>query len=306
MDDVLAWLLEGDVAIQYQTRRDLLDDDRLELQARIGEEGYAAELIAARGPDGHWGSGFYQPKWTSSHYTLLELRNLGLAPEHPVAREVVARILAEQAAEDGFLAPDPHGRASDACINGMAVHYSAWFAADPQLLDPVVDWLLGQQLPDGGFNCRTTRSRATTTHSSHHTTVSVLEGLTTYRASGFEHRRADVDAAIHGCVEYLLEHRLFRSHRTGKVIHPSFVQLHQPPRWHFDVLRGLEAVIAAGAGADPRLDDTLDLVEDRRRPDGRWTADRGWAGETHTRPRAGSPDMWVTLRALRVLRRCGR
>ncbi len=41
--EIIDWLLEGDVAIQYQTKRDLLDspgeEDR-ELQQRIASEGW--------------------------------------------------------------------------------------------------------------------------------------------------------------------------------------------------------------------------------------------------------------------------
>lgn len=62
--DIIDWLLEGDVSIQYQVHRDLLSDDRKDLQKRIAIEGWGARFLSHRRPDGHWGRKFYQPKWT--------------------------------------------------------------------------------------------------------------------------------------------------------------------------------------------------------------------------------------------------
>lgn len=300
----VAWLLDGDVAVEYQTRRDLLDDDRPDLQARIAQEGYGAQLLAARGPDGHWGRGFYQPKWTSSHYTLLELRELALPRDNPVATGTVTMILTTERGADGGINPSGTIAASDACINGMALGYSAWFGADPALLEGVVDLLLDLRMPDGGFNCRVNRSGAT--HSSLHTTVCVMEGVTTYLGLGNAYRAEELSEALGSSAEFLLRHRLFRSERTGEVIHPELVRLHHPTRWHFDVLRGLAALAAAGVARDPRMDEALEIVVDRRRPDGRWTAGRSYPGVTHIPAERGNrPSPWVTLNALRVLRRYG-
>jgi len=46
-------------------------------------------LLSARGAGGHWGRGFYQPEWISSHYVLLELKNMGLSRDTPEARETL-------------------------------------------------------------------------------------------------------------------------------------------------------------------------------------------------------------------------
>jgi hypothetical protein len=90
------WLLAGDVSVQFQTSRDLLNRDTPELQARISEEGDGAALLSARCENNHWGHGFYQPKWTCSHYTLLELKNLALSQNNSAARETVQLILTEE------------------------------------------------------------------------------------------------------------------------------------------------------------------------------------------------------------------
>lgn len=95
-EQLIEWLLAGDVAIQYQVQRDLLDQERPDLRRRIAHEGWGAHFLRLRRAEGHWGRGFYSPKWTSTHYTLLDLKHLGLSPRHPLIRESVAQILEQQ------------------------------------------------------------------------------------------------------------------------------------------------------------------------------------------------------------------
>ena len=81
-EEIIAWLLEGDPAIQFHTRRDLLHEDQAalaDLRNRIAKEGWAALFWNGNSLMGTGGRWFYQPKWTSSHYTLLDLRK----PLHP-------------------------------------------------------------------------------------------------------------------------------------------------------------------------------------------------------------------------------
>ena len=102
--------------------------------------------------------------------------------------------------------------------------------------------------------------------------------------------------------EFLLEHRLFRSHRTGEVINPVFTRFSFPPRWHYDVLRGLDYFQGVKAARDPRLEDAIELVRRGRSEDGRWTLQHTYAGKTYFEmERRGAPSRWNTLRALRVL-----
>lgn len=95
-------------------------------------------------------------------------------------------------------------------------------------------------LSDEPSSRRAAKTRGAT-HSSFHTTISVLEGLRPYEI----HRRRKVRAvraAQRGGREFLLEHRLFRSHRTGDIIKPIFLRLSFPPRWHYDILQALRVL----------------------------------------------------------------
>jgi hypothetical protein len=91
---IIKWLLQGDVSIQYQVYRDLLENDRKDLQFRIAHEGWGKQFLLKRNLNKQWGKQFYQPKWISSHYTLLDLRNLNLSPENGEVKETIEMILA--------------------------------------------------------------------------------------------------------------------------------------------------------------------------------------------------------------------
>ncbi|WP_141842146.1 hypothetical protein [Humibacillus xanthopallidus] len=300
--EVLDWLLAGDVAAAYLATRDLLGRDDADLQRRIATEGVGAALLAARGPNGHWGRGFYQPKWTSSHYTLLHLKEIGLSPTHPGARDTVRLILDTEKHRDGGVGPAASPTPSDACVNGMALGYASWFGAPEDRLRSIVDFLLTERVVDGGFNCRHNRPRTHVTHSSMHTTVCVMEGMTTYLRSNRRYRRTELEEAVASSAEFLLRHRMLRSERTGQVISPEFTRLHFPARWHYDVLRGMDCLAAGGTPRDHRMDEALALIRRRQRPDGRWSANRSYPGVTYVPgERPGEPSPWLTVIAERVL-----
>jgi len=297
--NLIDWLLAGDVAIQFQVHRDLLDTDRPDLQARIATEGWGAQLLALRRPNGDWGREYYFPKWTNTHYTLCELRRLELPHNQPEVQESLRLALERHPAAGGGIAPWGSDD-SDTCVDGMFLHIAAWFRVPEDRLHSMVDSVLDDRMPDGGFNCRKRRSGAH--HSSMHTTVSVLEGIQSWLDAGYAYRSDELAKAAVAARAFLLLHRLFKSDRTGKIIHPSFLKLSYPPRWRYDILRALDHFRAAGHD-DPRLADALEVLEGKRRKDGRWPVQAKHPGQTHfDMEKAGGPSRWNTLRALRVQR----
>lgn len=303
-DEVVPWLLGGDVAVQYATHRDLEGVDRPDLRRRIPHEGDAQAILAAHDTGG-WGRAFYGPKWTSPHYSLLELRDLGCPGDHPVCVREVALALARHRGVDGGHNPTRSIVESDVCMNGMFLGFACHFGADPVALESIIDFVLGQQLGDGGFNCRANRSGARV--SSVHSTTSVLDGLTEYLADGYAYRADDARAVIWTATESLLVRRLYQRRSCREPIREEFTRLHHPARWHFDVLRGLDVIRGSGAAYDDRLDDAVEVVVRRRRADGRWSAAAQYPGRSHvTHPPPREAHRWVTLRALRVLAWSGR
>ena len=181
----------------------------------------------------------------------------------------------------------------------MFVALAVYFRCEDDQIDGVVSWTLDQQLEDGGWNCRTLRSGSN--HGSYHTTITVLEMIAELQANGYHD--PSLEAAAQRGREFFLAHRMYRSHRTGEVSHPTFTKLSFPPRWHYDVLRGLDYFQAEGVRSDERLGDAIELLEGKRRKDGRWPVQHKHAGRVWFDMETGRrPSRWNTLRALRVLR----
>ncbi len=317
--DVVEWLLDSDSAIRWQVMRDLTDAPEEEVtaeRARVASEGWGARLLGLQRQDGQWEGGtpaftstdaadWWQslpsaskgtlfPEWTSTTWSLTLLRNFGIDPMSAGVRHAV-RLVREHCRWEHDGEPFFAGEV-EPCINGRAVAIGAYFGEDVQ---GIVDRLLGEQMGDGGWNCQQENG---STRGSFHTTIEVLDGLLEYeRATGGP---PEVRGARLRGQEYLLERRMFRRLSTGEVINPDWTQFSYPTYWHYDVLRGLDYLRAAGAVPDERVTEAIDLVKSKRDADGRWPLENPHPGRLHFAMDEGEgrPSWWNTLRAMRVLR----
>ena len=156
-------------------------------------------------------------------------------------------------------------------------------------------------MPDGGFNCRTTRSGAQ--HSSLHTTISVLEGFQEFQKAGYLYRKEEILIAQKSAVEFILQHQLFLSDRTGRMIHKDFLKLSYPCRWKYDILRAMDFFQYAGIEWDNRMKAAADVLKTKRNNGGTWNLQAAHAGQVHlVMEKAGKPSRWNTLRVLRVMK----
>jgi hypothetical protein len=310
-DRAIPWLLDGDPAIRWQTLRDLVGAAERTVERerlRVARDGWGARLLARQDPDGRWAAGLssddglYSPKWISTHYTMLLLRDFGLPATNRQARKACAILLEGGFQRDGGIYLETWGKSSgrsETCVTGMVLSILSHFQYEDPRLDAIADHLLERQMPDGGWNCRRPYGA---THSSVHTTISVLEGLRHYELHRGRKVR-EARAAQRRGREFLLMHRLFRSDRTGEIIKPVFTRFSFPPRWHYDILRALDYFQAVEAPCDSRLADAIDIVCSSQREDGRWSLQHAYRGKTYFElERLGAPSRWNTLRALRVLK----
>lgn len=313
---VLAWLLAQDPAIAWQAHRDVLGGAPAgwrPIRARVETEGWGARLLALADSDGQWAGGAFMPAdfsrelwlsegqpWTATSSALTDLREWGLEPGSVRAREIVELV--------GRNASWEHDGQSfwsgevEECINGRTLAAGAYFGVD---VAGIAERLLGEQQADGGWNCE---RAAGSTRSSFRSTINVLEGLLEFeQATGCD----DVRAARQRGEEFLLARQLFRHLSDGRTVDDDYLRLTHPNRWHYDVLRGLDHLRAAGrhegTGPDQRLSEPLDWLRGRRDALGRWPLDARPGGRVWFDVDAGigMPSAWLTLRALRVLRWAG-
>jgi hypothetical protein len=305
MDATIEWLLQGDPAIRWQTMRDLLDAPATEWQAEQActeQEGWGAMLLSRQDADGRWGGGLYSPKWISTTYTLLLLRAIGIPRQNAAAQRGATLLV------DGLLgAQRDHAfhqklSACDRCIVGMILSLAVYFGIDDQRIDAIIENLLEELMPDGAWNCRK-HSRPRPKHSSFHTTLNVLEGVRDaleFHPSSYsgELRHAEASA-----LELLLQHKLFRSDKTGEIINPKFLLFSYPHYWHYDMLRALSYLARANAAYDARAQEAIDLLCQKRHSDGTWPVQNRYSGKVFfNMEKIGAPSRWNTLRALRIQR----
>jgi hypothetical protein len=300
-DSVIRWLLQGDPSIRWQTLRDLTEADEFQItdaRSQISHSGWGKQLLSQQASDFLWSGGLYNPKWTSTTYTLLLLRRMGLAPENSSVHKSCEILIERGLYPDGGINFFKSLKHSETCVTGMILALACYFRIANDRLEILVNHLLGQQLKDGGWNCR---SYAGDTHSSFHTTIIVLEALHDYEMTGRKKCEKAKRAQSLGR-EFLLAHQMYRSHRTGKIVKTELTRFSFPPRWYYDVLRGLDYFQAVNAEYDERLKDAIQLMLKRQGKDGCWILQNRHSGKTYFEMETiGEPSRWNTLRALRVL-----
>src|SRR5512144_1131591 len=255
-------------------------------RAKVATEGAGAQLLALQAPDGRWGGAAWNRGWDSTMHVLSLLREMGLDPASDEARRAVG-LVRDRVTWQGCGPPECDGNAFfegevEPCINGQVGAVGAYFGQDVRGL---VDRLLAEQLPDGGWNCEAPNGSV---RSSFNTTICVLEALLEHELAGGASPQV-TQARLRG-QEYLLERRLFHRRSTGEVIQrdrkggADWTRFAFPTWWHYDVLRGLEYLRRANVefdavAPDDRLAEAINLVESRRGSDGRWPLETRYPGQ---------------------------
>jgi hypothetical protein len=309
-DAGVEWLLSSaDPSVRYLTLTEVLrltaKSPRVRAARELIPDGPRVRaLLSGQRKDGGFGVHPYG-KWTGAHWRLVSLVELAIPPGEPRALAALEDVLRWLASPTRLARFKPLNGRVRRCAsqegNAVAVACRLGAATDPRV-ETLAQSLVAWQWPDGGWNCDIVPEA---THSSVNESLPPLWALTEHhRATGEPRSKEAADRAA----EFFLRHRVFRSHRTGAVMHPEVVKLHYPPYWHYDVLQGLLVLGRAGRLGDPRASEALDLIESKRLPDGRWRAGgRFWKGvgtkyasEVVDWGMRG-PNEMITLNALRVL-----
>ncbi len=188
---VIEWLLDSDPAIRWQVMRDLMGAPAEEVaaeRARVATEGWGARLLALQGDDGSWAGAAWNQGWDATMHVLSLLREFGLDPASDAARRAVGLVRDHVRWRGWDWAGAWRGLEFEGtpffvgevepCINGQVAASGAYFGQD---VERITDRLLGEQLPDGGWNCEAANG---STRSSFNTTICVLEALLEYELAG--------------------------------------------------------------------------------------------------------------------------
>lgn len=263
---VLQWLLEpAQPAVRYRTLRELLgrpegDADVRAAKARILSTGFGAELLEGRDPSGWWvdGQSLYLPKYLATNWRLIALSDLGVDRSEPAIRSSCELWMERFALRGGGVGGNSKGNGHHCVVGNMVRALVRFGYADDPRIPRSLDWLVATADPKGGWSCFG-RGR----------NLDSWEGLSAFAAYPRTRWTASMARAVELGAEFFLEREL---HRQGARYAPWF-RFHYPVHYYYDLLVGLDLLTSLGYGNDPRLRVALDLLEEKRRPDGRWLLD---------------------------------
>lgn len=318
-NEIIDWLLQSnEPAIRYKILVNILGESPQSksikrLQAEIKKSPSVCNLLSLRNANGRIP---YHPygKWFGSHWVLAMLSDLG----YPAGDKSLIP-LREQVYE--WLFSEQH-RKHIKTINGLVRRcvsqegYAAYYLLKLGIADERTEELVAQiinwQWPDGGWNCDKNPAARNS---------SFMESLVPLRALALQAKlNGDRKAAkaAKQAAEIFLKRRLFKSQSDGRVIRESFIKLHYPCFFEYDILSSLKVMAEADFIGDPRCADALNFLEEKRLPDGGFPAEakfyhrfksakisRGslvdWGGTSRRHY-----NEWVTVDALNVLKKSNR
>lgn len=245
------WLMEGNPNVTRLVKQELFGES-----SPLKEDGWIKAYLLRYQPEKkQWGNGIYSPKWDSTFYTLLELKELGIAGDQAIYQEGVRHLL-------HVLWSDAHYN-QDICIVAMMISMASHAKIESNIIEEMVHYILVHQINDGGFNCECTRKQV---HSSSiHTTLSVLIAFSDLRKYGYIQDDERYIQVIKQSEEFLLRKHLLRRESNHELIQSQIIYFHYPTRWKYDVLKALLYFAREHVPYDPRMKEALQLLKDRFR-----------------------------------------
>ena len=175
----------------------------------------------------------------------------------------------------------------------------------------MMEWVVKTADPKGGWTCRHPKD-----HPASSRTLDAGEASLAFAVHPREKCTSGIGTVVERGAESHLEREL---HRQGDRYDPGY-RFHRPTHNYDDLLVGLDVPTALGTGNDKRLGFALELLEKKRRRDGRWNLDavqpdpsreaaKSHAQHLEQRPTplafeiVGRPSRMITLRSLVVLSR---
>lgn len=266
-------------------------------------------------------------KWQGAHWVIVSLADIGYPEGDEDLRPIINQLLdlwlspvfvnevirdSEQPAYKDKAVPIIRGRARRcASQQGNALFSALALGFSNERTEQLAALLMKWQWPDGGWNCD---RKPAALHSSFWESLIPLRALSLYARK----RKSKIaqDAAIRAA-ELFLKKKLFKKESNDEVMNQQFMKLHFPRYWRYDILFGLKVMAESGFIRDKRCQDALDILEEKRLPDGGWPAEARFYQNTDEKK--SNYDLvdwggvskrkyneWVTVDALRVLKEAGR
>jgi hypothetical protein len=319
--DIIDWLLESSNpsvrfwALQQIQDKPITHPEVQAAQKAINKSPVVKAILDAQNPEGHWGKqdNNYLKKYTATTHSLLILAELGVE-RSPAIESGINHMFEFQLDSGHFSTKIPktkRGRASKlsdmCCFDGNILYYLLYFGylEDPRA-QRLIDFLINHHdNKDGGWLCRAYPINPEGVYPAN-CYMGMHRVLRAFSLIPERHRSPIINEIIRKVVETILENGIYKYRRTPdgqRKEKAGWKRFGFPLFYNSDTLDVLDTLTRLNIH-DERMQDSIDLVISEQRPDGKWLLKHTFNGSMwHDIEEKGKPSKWITLRALRVLRR---
>ncbi len=295
--DVVPWLMEpSDSSVRYWTLIKLLgraekDAQVVEMRRAIVERGPAVEILSHYAGDGRWEGekGYYTYKYTSTHWQLLLLAELGADGQDERVAAACQRMIDEVHREKNPIVWP--------CFHGNLVGYLHALGHGRDERVQQFEAELAQAATTGKYRCDTNGGLPCAWGAAR-----ALWGLGRIPAG---QRTSAVEEAIGSGVRFLGRFKLREgNYPSSGPRHKLWDRLNFPLFYQADVLFTLRALADLGCiDAKPTFRKAVTWLEDRCRDDGRWNGISPYGSRMWTQlEKRRRPSKWITWQALYVIK----
>jgi len=314
--NTIEWLLsESNPSVRYWTLKDLLDKPEGDIQVKKSRELVAnlntiKDIFSLQNDQGYWGSATSLWGYKNTSFQLLVLSELGLGGKTDPRIEKAVEFLFHFQRENGSFSSALKARnhlknpTNEFCLTAIILKSLLLFGygQDPRVQD-AFHFLVSSE--DNGWSCQwyPMNKDRVIPEKCYMGGIKVLAAFTKLPP---HLKTAEVNEIITRNAETYLENKIYwyRRDKTGqRTQKPSWMKFSFPLYWNSDVLEVLD-VLTELQIRDERMQEALDLVRSKQ-VDGRWVLERCPRNMVVTLEEKGSPSKWITLRALRVLKKAG-
>ncbi|MDY6833733.1 MAG: nitrogen fixation protein NifH [Chloroflexota bacterium] len=322
--DPTEWLLEkNNPSARYLTLTTILDMplDALEVQeakAAIMETGIVPKVLANQEEGGYWDEPdkLYTAKYKGTVWQLIILADLladGTDESIKNACEFVMKNSQDQESYGFSMRRSVKmggGRHHDVipCLTGNMVWslIRLGYLHDPRVQQGI-QWITTYQRFDDGIGDRPRGwpyDKAEPCWGKHSCHMGAAKSLKALAEIPVAHRSETVERTIQEGIEYFLKHHVHKqSHDLTKVSKPGWLRFGFPLMYQTDILEILDILTQLGC-RDERMQEAVDIVISKQGDSGKWILASTFNGRFQANiEEKGKPSKWITLRALRVLKR---
>ncbi len=328
--DTVSWLLEPEnPGVRYLALRDLLDkpfDDPELVLARQNAhtKGPITAILDKMQPEGYWakpGPG-YTTKYRSTDWSLIMLAQLGaLANEDERIKRACGYLLEHALAPGGQF--NIHGTPSSTidCLQGNLCWALLEIGYEDPRLELAFEWMARTVTGEGMApkNDKEAERRyyaykcgpqfACGPNYGQPCAWGAAKVMLAFGKLPEEQRTPLIKNAIQEGVDFFFSTDPAKADwptRLGDKPSRNWWKFGFPVFYVTDLLQVVESLVALGYGTDPHLTSAIELIRKKQDEQGKWLLEYDYAGKTWVDFGVKKqPNKWVTLRALRVLKRAG-